>query len=250
MARPSSADVPTPQRSSTLVNDAIHVWWATLRVSELCFNRLRASLMPDEIARAGRFRFPEHRARFVVAHGALRDILSRYLGVPAAQLAFSTNPYGKPALAVPEHAWLQFNLSHSGDMVLFAVTRDRPIGIDVEQIIPPDNFPRLVEQFFSENEYRAFCALPEGKRAAAFFAGWTRKEAYVKALGVGVTLPLNQFDITMDPDEPARLLADRRYPHHVEAWSLLSFTPAPGYIAALAVEGSCEHVTFLQTAGL
>lgn len=236
----------TPPHTLALAADAVHVWRVDLRVSPECVQRLAATLSADERARAERFRFPEHRERFIVAHGVLRDILSRYLDMPADQLVFATNPYGKPALAASEHAWLQFNLSHSGAMVLFAVTRDRPVGIDVEQIIPPDNFPRLVEQFFSANENAAFRALPEGQRAAAFFAGWTRKEAYVKALGMGVSLPLDQFDVTMNPDEPARLLADRRYPHHVGAWSLLSFDPAPGYTAALAVEIPSDHVALWQ----
>jgi len=234
--------------------DAVHVWRVDLPASPDCIQRLALTLAPDERARAARFRFPEHRARFIAAHGALRDILSRYLNLPADQLTFSANPYGKPALAAPEHAWLQFNLSHSGDaspelsagLALIAVTRDLAIGIDVERIDPPDNFPRLVEQFFSPNENAAFRALPESKRVAAFFAGWTRKEAYIKALGTGVSLPLDHFDVTMDPDAPARLLADRRHPHHVETWSLHTFTPAPGYVAALAVAGPPPTLVFYQ----
>jgi len=207
-----------------------------LPVAPTYLRHLEATLSAGERARADRFRLPEHRERFVVAHGGLRDILSRYLDIPADQLTFVTNDYGKPALAAPDHTRLQFNLSHSGALILLAVTCDRPVGIDVEQIIPPDNFSRLVEQFFSTNENAAFRALPESKRAAAFFAGWTRKEAYVKALGMGVSLPLDQFDVTMDPDAPPHLLADRRHPHHPETWTLLSFVPASGYIAALAVE--------------
>jgi 4'-phosphopantetheinyl transferase len=225
----------TSAQHVTLATDAVHVWQVDLRVVGQYIPRLETALSPDEVARAARFRFPEHRKRLIVTHGVLRDILSRYLDVPTAQLTFSTNPYGKPVLSAPENTWLQFNLSHSGDLVLFAVTRDHPIGIDVEHIAPPDNFAQLVEQFFSENENAAFLALPESKRAVAFFAGWTRKEAYVKALGTGVSLPLDHFDVTMDPDAPARLLADRHHPHHIETWTLLSFAPAPTYIAALAI---------------
>ncbi|MBN2003873.1 MAG: 4'-phosphopantetheinyl transferase superfamily protein [Anaerolineae bacterium] len=229
----------------TLTTDTVHVWHVNLHALQNCAERLAAMLSSAERARAARFRFPEHRKRFIAAHSTLRDILSRYLDLPADQLAFSTNPYGKPALATPDHAWLQFNLSHSGDLALIAVTRNRPIGIDVEQIIPPDNFPRLVEQYFSANENAAFLALPDCKRAAAFFAGWTRKEAYVKALGTGVSLPLDHFDVTMDPDAPAGLLADRRHPHHVATWSLHTFTPAPAYLASLAVEIPRPTLTFL-----
>ncbi len=228
-----------------LLHNDVHIWQTPLQISAARRDRFYATLAPDERARAARFRFPEHRERFIAAHGALRDILSRYLNLPAGQLAFSTTPHGKPTLTAPDHAWLQFNLSHSGDLALVAVTRDHPVGIDVEQMLPPENYPRLVEQFFSANENAAFLALPESKRAAAFFAGWTRKEAYVKALGTGVSLPLDHFDVTMDPDAPARLLADRRHPHHVAAWSLHTFTPAPAYIASLAVATLCPHLTFL-----
>jgi len=234
-----------PPHPIDLPADAVHIWRVDLRVSPDCAERFTATLAPDERARAARFRFPEHRERFIAAHGALRDILSRYLDLPADQLTFSITPHGKPTLAAPDHAWLQFNLSHSGALALIAVARDRPIGIDVEHLIPPDNFPRLVEQFFSANENAAFRALPESKRAAAFFAGWTRKEAYVKALGTGVSLPLDHFDVTMDPDAPARLLADRRHPHHVATWSLHTFTPAQNYVATLAVATPHPTLTFL-----
>lgn len=229
-----------------LAHNAVHVWQTSLHISAARRDHFYATLAPDECTRAARFRFPEHRARFIAAHGALRDILSRYLNLPADRLTFSTNPHGKPALTDPDHVWLQFNLSHSGDLALIAIARDHPVGIDVEKMIPPEDFPRLVEQFFSANENAAFRALPESKRAAAFFAGWTRKEAYVKALGTGVSLPLDQFDVMMDPDAPARLLADRRHPHHAETWSLHTFTPAPAYIAALAIEILHPTLTFYQ----
>jgi 4'-phosphopantetheinyl transferase len=239
-----------------IAHNAVHVWQTSLHISDAQRDRFYATLSPDERARAARFRFPEHRERFITAHGALRDILSRYLDLPPAELAFTIEPHGKPALADPAHAWLQFNLSHSGDLALIAVARDRPVGVDVEQMIPPDNFPRLVEQFFSANENAAFRALPESKRAAAFFAGWTRKEAYVKALGTGVSLPLDHFDVTMDPDAPARLLADRSpelaegrsHSHHVENWALHTFTPAPTYVATLAVPTPSPTLTFYQWA--
>ncbi len=234
----------TPPRNLTIATDAVHVWRVDIPALLGRVPRLEATLSATERARAARFRFLEHRTRFIVTHGVLRDILGRYLDIPAAQLELTTNAYGKPILVAPEHAWLQFNLSHSGDLILFAITRDRPVGIDVEQLIPPDNFTRLVEQFFSPNEYAALLALPEEKRAAAFFAGWTRKEAYVKALGMGVSLPLDQFDVIMDPDAPARLLADRRHPQYPETWTLLSFIPAPGYTAALAVEILHPTMTF------
>lgn len=229
-----------PPHPLALPADAVHVWRVDLRVSPDCVRCLAATLSSAERARAARFRFPEHRERFIVSHGALRNILSRYLNAPASELAFEANTHGKPALTPPEHAWLQFNLTHSGDLALVAVTRDRPVGIDVEHKIPPDDPARLVAQFFSANENAAFNALPESQREAAFFAGWTRKEAYIKALGEGLSTPLDQFDVTLAPAQPARLLADRLHPDHPTHWSLLDLDPdaiGPEYAAALAIAG-------------
>ena len=225
-----------PPAALTLTAGTVHVWRVDLRISEACFRRLAATLSPAERARAARLRFDAPRRQFIVARGALRDVLGRYLDVPAARLAFTTNPHGKPALAAPDHAWLHFNLAHSGDLALIALTRDHPLGIDVERLAPPDNLSRLVAQFFSPNENAAFRALPASKRVAAFFAGWTRKEAYIKALGVGGALPLDRFDVTLAPDEPARLLADRVHPANVARWFLRDLDPdAPHYTAALAL---------------
>ncbi|MBN2390524.1 MAG: 4'-phosphopantetheinyl transferase superfamily protein [Anaerolineae bacterium] len=239
---PSSDE--TPAQHLTLAVDAVHVWRVDLRVTADCVERLATTLSSTERARAARFRFPEHRERFIVAHGALRDILGRYLNVSASELVFEANAHGKPAL--PEHAWLQFNLTHSGDMALVAVTRDRPVGIDVEHKIPPDDPARLVAQFFSENENATFSALPESQREAAFFTGWTRKEAYIKALGEGLSTPLDQFDVSLAPDQPARLLANRLHPGHPAHWSLLDLDPdaiGPDYAAALAIAGSRPTLT-------
>lgn len=224
-----------PPASLALAADVVHIWRVDLRVSEACFQRLAATLSPAERARAARLRFDAPRRQFTVARGALRDILGRYLDVRPARIALTANPHGKPALAAPDCAWLHFNLAHSGDLALVALTRGRPLGIDVERVAPPDNLPRLVAQFFSPNENAAFRALPESKRVAAFFAGWTRKEAYIKALGVGGALPLDQFDVTLSPDEPARLLADRRHPANIARWSLRDLDPGPNYAAALAL---------------
>lgn len=230
----------------TLAADAVHVWRIDLRATSDFVEHLATTLSTAERGRAVRFRFPEHRERFIVAHGALRDILSRYLDLPASEFVFEANAHGKPALALPEYTWLQFNLTHSGDLALVAVTRDRPIGIDVEHKIPPDDPARLVEQFFSDNENVAFSALPESQREAAFFAGWTRKEAYIKALGEGLSTPLDQFDVSLAPDQPARLLVDRLHPDHPTHWSLLDLDPdaiGPDYAAALAIAGPRPTLT-------
>ena len=245
---PTSSD-EAPAQHVILAADAVHVWRVDLRVAMECVQRLETTLSSAERGRAVRFRFPEHRERFTVSHGALRDILSRYLDIPASELVFEANAHGKPALALPEHAWLQFNLTHSGDLALVAVTRDRPVGIDVEHKSPPDDPARLVAQFFSANENAAFSALPESQREAAFFAGWTRKEAYIKALGEGLSTPLDQFDVSLAPDRPARLLTDRLNPDHPNHWSLLDVDPDaidPEYAAALAIAGPRPTLTLYR----
>ena len=202
---------------------------------------LHAMLSPAEQSRAARFRFPAPRTRFILARGLLRELLGRYLDVPPAQLCFSYNPQGKPALAAPAHAWLHFNLSHSEEIVLLAFTAQRPLGVDVEQIHPVEKMERLVERFFSPAERVAFRALPAGQREAAFFAGWTRKEAYIKGRGLGLALPLHQFDVTLEPQK-ARLLADRQTPAAVRSWTLRSLDFIPGYAAALAVRGEITEI--------
>ncbi|HEY89984.1 MAG TPA: 4'-phosphopantetheinyl transferase superfamily protein [Thermoflexia bacterium] len=202
---------------------------------------LHAILSPAEQSRAARLRFPAPRTRFILARGLLRELLGRYLDVPPAELRFSYNPHGKPTLATPAHAWLHFNLSHSEEMVLLAFTSDRPLGVDVEQIHPVQKMERLVERFFSPAERVAFRALPDGQREAAFFAGWTRKEAYIKGRGLGLALPLHQFDVTLEPQK-ARLLADRQTPAAVGRWTLRSLDFIPGYAAALAVRGEIAEI--------
>jgi 4'-phosphopantetheinyl transferase len=132
---------------------------------------------------------------------------------------------------------LRFNVSHSHGLALYAVTRRRKIGIDIERVRPISGPEQLAARFFSAGENAELCALPEHVKHEAFFNCWTRKEAYVKARGEGLSLPLNQFDVSLNPGEPARLLRVERDPQEAARWSLQGLTPAPGYVAALAVEG-------------
>jgi 4'-phosphopantetheinyl transferase len=231
----------------TLSSAEVHVWRACLDPAASCLEYLRHTLSADELQRAARFHFPRDRRRFTVARGVLRDILSCYLGVPPSELGFRYSAYGKPALADDfDAAGVRFNISHSHEMALFAVTCGREVGIDIEYLGREIRGEEIAEHFFSAQERANLRALPAETKHRAFFNCWTRKEAYIKAHGEGLSLPLDQFDVSLAPGEPAALLATRSDPREALRWSLQALTPGPGYVAALAVEGQGWQLTCWQ----
>jgi 4'-phosphopantetheinyl transferase len=205
---------------------------------------LERLLSPDERGRADRFAFSDLRRRFVVGRGALRSILARYTGTPAAAIRFRYGPRGKPALdQTPHRDAVRFNLANSHELALVGVARGRELGIDVEWTGRPITDPeQIAEQFFSPAERAALRAIPPPLRLDAFYTCWTRKEAYIKALGDGLALPLDAFDVSLAPDAPAALLAGRGPAAGVDRWSLRALDPGPGYRAALVVEGYGFHI--------
>jgi 4'-phosphopantetheinyl transferase len=216
--------------------DEVHVWRASLDVEMSRLKILRSTLSADEQAKAGRFYFQTDRDRFIVARGLLRTILGRYLGLKPSQLQFSYSPYGKPALASEfSVAGLRFNLSYSDELALYAITHGREIGIDIERIRPELAQEGIAERFFSPREVVALRNLPADVQPEAFFTCWTRKEAYAKARGPGLELPLDQFDVSLTPGQPASLLCEPGEPFH---WSIRELFARPGYVAAIAVEGN------------
>jgi 4'-phosphopantetheinyl transferase len=196
-------------------------------------------LTADEIARAEHFSFEKDRNRFVVARGLLRVLLAAYLRVEPQQLRFCYNAYGKPALddALQECA-LQFNLSHSQGLALFAFAYQRVVGIDVEYMRAGIEYEQLAQHFFSPYEHEVLQALPNEMRREAFFNCWTRKEAYIKARGEGLSIPLDAFAVSLRPGESAALLNNREDLREVTRWSLCALAPGTEYAGALAVEGS------------
>lgn len=216
----------------------VHIWRATLAQPVHILDRLWLTLAEDERGKAARFHFERDRGRFVVARGALRSILGRYLQVPPGRVQFSYSPYGKPALAAEfAAAHLSFNVSHSHALALFAVARGRALGVDVEYLRADVTAREIAERFFSANEVAAFCALPAAQQPRAFFDCWTRKEAYIKARGEGLSFPLAEFDVSLRPHEPAALLCVRGDEREAARWSLRALDVAPGYAAALVAEG-------------
>lgn len=226
-----------PPTNLVLSSNEVHVWRASLDQPTLQFQKLAQMLSADERNRAERFHFEQDRKHFIAGRGILRTLLGYYLGIEPSRLQFHYEVYGKPALETCGGNTLRFNLSHSQGLVLYAVTRARSIGIDLEHIRPIAEVEQIAERFFSVRENAVFRALPQSQKQVAFFNCWTRKEAYLKAIGDGLTFPLDQFDVELSPGKPARLLSIKGVRCAVSRWSLQELTPAPEYVAALAVEG-------------
>jgi len=230
----------SPPRDLTLDLGEIHVWRVSLAQTESCLQSLQQTLSTDERTKADRFRFPKDRSQFIVSRGALRAILSRYLNITSHILRFDYNPYGKPSLIVAQGGnTLRFNLSHSRGMGLIAITKNRDIGVDIEGINPKFSCLEIAEKFFSPLENSVLRSLPEHLQATAFFTCWTRKEAYIKAVGKGLSIPLNQFDVSLAPGEPAALLNVEENPEEASRWSLIELFPCSDMVATVAVAGDC-----------
>lgn len=213
----------------------VHVWRLALDWPGPEIDRWRRWLSGDERGRADRFVRAEDRVRFAAGRGQLRAVLGRYLGREPGAVAFRYGPHGKPEL--DEIGPLRFNLSHSHALALLAVALDCRIGADIEWMRPMREWEGIVGRFFSARERAEFFALPEGPRMAAFYNGWTRKEAYLKALGSGLAAPLDRFSVNLTPGEPARLVEIAGREEEAARWALHDLEPAPGYRGAVLVEG-------------
>lgn len=228
--------VPPP--SLALSFHDVHTWRASLDRPESSVEAMQRTLTADESARANRFHHQRDRRRYVVARGILRAILGRYLAMEPHQLRFSYNDFGKPALSQESKIEdIQFNLSHTDGTALYAVTYGRRIGVDIESVRPIVESEQIAEQFFSSAEVADLCKIREEVKDRAFFNCWTRKEAYIKAKGEGISLPLNQFSVSMSPEEPAAITSIKGTGDEPSRWSLRDLNVGSGYAAALAVEG-------------
>jgi 4'-phosphopantetheinyl transferase len=225
-----------PSADLSLPRHEVHVWRALLDQPQ-SLNAFLASLAPDEQERAARFLFQKDRERFIAARGLLRAILSRYLNLRPDDLYFGYGAHGKPFLARAPCGDVRFNVSHSHGLALFAFARERDLGIDVEQMRLEVAGQRIAERFFSACEVAALRGLPAEQHTEAFFNCWTRKEAYMKARGEGLSLPLDQFDVSLAPGQPPALLRTAMTASETSRWSMIELAPAAGYKAALVVEG-------------
>jgi 4'-phosphopantetheinyl transferase len=241
-----------PLRHPELASDEVHVWRARLDRPDEEVRALERTLAPDERARAMRYRFLKDRVHFTVARGILRTLLGRYLLRQPSELQFRSNQYGKPLLEESDGENAPtFNVSHSHGMALFAFARGREVGIDIEYMLPDRAEMAIARRFFSPYEVAALQAVPASQQTQAFFSCWTRKEAYVKTRGLGLSLDLNLFDVSLAPGEPAALLNIREPGQRLTDWALWNLEPGDGYAAALAVKGApCRVVCWDWTASL
>lgn len=197
-----------------------------------------ADVLSDvERARAARFHFAEHRDRYVARRGLLRALLSGYLGVPPADIEMAQGPYGKPCVVASQRSpGVAFNISHSGRLAVYAFSRGRALGIDVERVRGDIDHGALASRFFAPAERDALVGVSETALPEWFFACWTRKEAVVKAHGAGLSLPLDRFEVSVDPNAAPRL-EWRSDDGSTGAWRLETFRPRPGFIASIAILG-------------
>jgi 4'-phosphopantetheinyl transferase len=209
----------------------VQLWRLRLPVSAARLAEFAAQLSGDERERAGRFRFARDRERFVGARGMLRILVGQYLSLPPGEVEFEYGANGKPAVA--RASQLQFNLAHSEDYAIFAFCGDARIGVDIEHERGLADPEALASRFFSTEECADLMGLPKAQRAAAFFSGWTRKEAYVKAIGTGLALPLDSFRVSLLPDAAPELLTTPEG----RCWTLFDLHPARKYRGAIAIEG-------------
>lgn len=253
-----------PPDKVALTREQVHVWRAELDLPEPTVACLRDTLSADEVDRSERFHFPQHRRRFIAARGLLRVMLGRYLEAAPKAVSFHYGLYGKPSVKVEPRGrtclttptglssqtldtaqvssagrgpTLQFNLAHSGELALYAFAWGRQVGVDLERLERDVAYGEIAQRYFSPRERGVLQSLPVHERGVAFFGCWTRKEAYLKARGDGLSVPLDQFEVTMLPGEPTRLLHAAFDPDEVARWSLRELRPGRGYVAALAVEG-------------
>jgi 4'-phosphopantetheinyl transferase len=223
-----------PPTTLKLSSDEVHIWRVNLDQPAAQIQELAQSLTIDEQTRADHFYFDRHRRRFIVGRGVLRIILGQYLHLAPSQIHFCYGSYGKPALLETlDGDTLGFNLAHSHELALYAVVQGQELGVDLEHLRPIVETEQLVEYFFSVQEKAVWQALPPELQQEAFFSYWTCKEAYLKAQGVGLTHPLDQVDISLEPGESAKLLREAN--NSEAAWLIQMLTPAPQYIAALAL---------------
>jgi len=218
-----------------LRNGEVHVWTLQLDLERAAKERLETFLSEAEVARARRFENADYRRRWVCAHGLLRVVLSGYTGTRPEEVAFEDGPGGKPRLA--DRPGPRFNLSHADGLALVAVSPDREVGVDVERVREIGSLRALADNCFSPAERTALDQIAGPRRLQAAFAGWTRKEAFLKALGDGLARPLDSFDVTLVPGEPVRLLRVDDAPEAPGRYTLRAVRPAPGYVGAVAVDG-------------
>jgi len=229
---------PVPKELPPLASGAVHVWRLRLDLPVADVASLRRVLTDEERERADRFHADRHRQRFIACRAQVRQLLGGYLQEHAERIGFCYGPQGKPALAAPwNNSGIRFNVSNSQDLALCAVVLDRELGVDIEHIREGRDLEGLAERFFAPREVETLRSLPADRRTEAFFDCWTRKEAVLKAVGIGISFPLDRLVVTLTPGEPPRVIELEGPATAENDWWLAHLDPAPQYVGALAARG-------------
>jgi 4'-phosphopantetheinyl transferase len=236
----------TADRSFELSGRIVLVWPVRIEAPRAVADWFALHLSEDEKGRAARFRFEHHRNSFVIARGVLRFLLGQYLNVSPASILFKYGSEGKPALARP--AGIEFNVSHSGGLAVFAFTAGREVGVDVERIRSLPDMQSIADRFFCSEEAVELMSLAAGQREHGFYLCWTRKEAYIKAIGDGLSAPLGSFRVTLRPSQPARFVHIANDTSVSKAWSLHDLRFASDYAAALAYRDTERPIVVMPMA--
>lgn len=236
----------TPPAALELAEGVAHVWRLRLDSPHLDTSHFRALLSPDECAKADRYRFDLNRNQFTITRGALRILLSRYTGIEKADIKFIYSKHGKPALDpyTRDHP-IEFNVSHSGSMALIGFTIKNAIGVDVEQVERRVSEDKIAKRFFSPDEVDRLLLMPDDDQTSAFFRCWTRKEAFIKAHGDGLSLPLDSFSVTFEKDDLPRLVRFDRDPGPND-WNLAAPDMGEAYAGAVCVASPATAYRFFE----
>jgi 4'-phosphopantetheinyl transferase len=227
-----------PQGFPTLNNSQVHVWRANLALSTSEIEELSSFLSADEMIRANKFRFVQHKHRFMAARGILRQLLGNYLNVSPCSLTFTYSDRGKPRLTAD--STLQFNISHSEAYALLGFTQDHLIGVDLEYQKPMTEAVKIAQRFFSPREFKILEATPPKEQVQLFFRFWTAKEAYLKAIGTGLSGSLAEVEVVIDETQPRyRLTFPAAHPENTP-WSLYPCIPETTYLGAIAINSDIQ----------
>jgi 4'-phosphopantetheinyl transferase len=229
---------PLPRSDLSLSGNEVHVWCACLNQPDTCAGHMAQTLSADELERAERFHFLQHRDQFIVAHGLLRKLLADYTHIESDRITFEYGKNGKPFLSKNSGGdKIRFNISHSNEYALFAFVFDRDIGVDLEYIKALKDMDEVAEQVFSAKEIAVLRSLPEADKKACFFKFWTRKEAYLKATGEGFSADLDAIDVSSCSDNSSVFVDSEKNVAEKTHWTIQDLRPSLGYAAAFVVEG-------------
>lgn len=227
-----------------VLNNNVHIWQLNISKTKSHYDYFYNLLSKDEKLKIEQFKFKKDKITSALARGALRLLLSKYLNCPIDTIIFKYGEYGKPELA--GNKTVKFNISHAGEIIVIALTENNDLGIDVEQIKYNFNVLDVVNSYFSKTEIEYLNKLPKATQTEAFFRGWTRKEAFIKAKAKGLSFPLDTFCVSIDSDKKAELLETLWDMEEKKLWQIIPFETEPNYKAALAIKNEIKTIEYFK----